>query len=143
MDFIATLTPVAPPDLSRFFRMALVCAYAATTARFAPASKGSAGAASPSHAFPSRPAATRPSNPLLVCLACLPFLSFSPPPLPAPTPLPSTAAAMAAGNTMALLRPRGDVRDGELERPPLGRSLIMIGVGAIAAIWAMVSLIAG
>lgn len=52
-------------------------------------------------------------------------------------------SAMAVGNTLALIRPRVDVRDGELERPPLGRSLVMIGVGAVAAIWALVSLIAG
>lgn len=53
-------------------------------------------------------------------------------------------AALAFGNFMALVRPRSldpvGVRDGELERPPLGRSLAMIAVGLIAAVWALASL---
>lgn len=51
-------------------------------------------------------------------------------------------AALAFGNFMALVRPRSteDVSEGELERPPLGRSLAMIAVGLIAAIWALASL---
>jgi len=51
-------------------------------------------------------------------------------------------AALAFGNAMALLRPRTDdeIGEGELERPPLGRSLLMIAVGLLAAIWALASL---
>lgn len=48
--------------------------------------------------------------------------------------------ALAAGNILALVRPRTDPRDGELERPPLGRSLIQIAIGLVATIWALVSL---
>ena len=51
-------------------------------------------------------------------------------------------AALAFGNFMALVRPRSleQVGEGELERPPLGRSLAMIAVGLIAAVWALASL---
>lgn len=51
-------------------------------------------------------------------------------------------AALAFGNFMALVRPRSSdqVGEGELERPPLGRSLAMIAVGLIAAVWALASL---
>ena len=48
-------------------------------------------------------------------------------------------AAMAVGSGLALVRepPEG------AERPPLGRSAVMIAVGAIAALWALASLVAG
>lgn len=78
-------------------------------------------------------------------------------------------SALAVGNLLALLMPRqgdlvagdtevgdtevGDteVRDdsagnsdagdsGDLERPPLGRSLLMIAIGVVAALWAIASL---
>lgn len=49
---------------------------------------------------------------------------------------------MAAGNLAALLRPRQQRRDPtDLERPPLGRSLLYIAVGLVAAVWALVSLL--
>lgn len=50
-------------------------------------------------------------------------------------------AALAAGSTLALVRPPQRRRDdADLARAPLGRSLVMIGVGLIAAIWALVTL---
>ncbi|HEX9681772.1 MAG TPA: hypothetical protein VGA13_01705 [Acidimicrobiales bacterium] len=53
-------------------------------------------------------------------------------------------AALAVGNALALLRPPDVHRDEEdLERAPLRRSLMMIAVGAIAAVWALASLVAG
>ena len=54
-------------------------------------------------------------------------------------------AAMAVGSALALVRPPPprDRAEGELQRPPLGRSLAMILVGAVAAIWALASLVAG
>jgi hypothetical protein len=54
-------------------------------------------------------------------------------------------AAMAFGSGLALVRPPspGSRDEGELERPPLARSLVMIAVGAIAALWALASLVAG
>lgn len=48
--------------------------------------------------------------------------------------------ALAVGTAVALLRPPQDRPEGELERPPLARSLVMIGVGGIAAVWALASL---
>jgi hypothetical protein len=52
-------------------------------------------------------------------------------------------AAMAVGSALALVRPPAK-RDAEaLERPPLGRSLVMIAIGGFAAVWAIASLVAG
>lgn len=51
--------------------------------------------------------------------------------------------ALAVGNFMALVRPREDAGEDELERPPLARALVMIAIGLVATIWALVSLIAG
>ena len=51
-------------------------------------------------------------------------------------------AAMAAGNLAALLRPRPGQRDPtDLERAPLGRSILYIVVGSVAALWAVASLL--
>ena len=47
--------------------------------------------------------------------------------------------ALAVGFALALVRPP----DGQVERPPLARSLVMIVIGAVAAIWALASLVAG
>ncbi len=52
-------------------------------------------------------------------------------------------AAMAVGSALALLRPREEVAEGDLERPPVARSVVMIAVGALAALWALASLVAG
>jgi hypothetical protein len=51
--------------------------------------------------------------------------------------------ALAVGTLLALLRPPGQRADGTLARPPLGRSLVMIGIGSIAAIWGLASLLGG
>lgn len=50
--------------------------------------------------------------------------------------------ALAVGNFLALISPRqlDEVEDGELDRPPLIRSLAMIGIGLLAAIWAIASI---
>lgn len=53
--------------------------------------------------------------------------------------------ALVAGNVAALIRPpqraaRDD--DGRLERAPVVRSMIMAGIGLVAAIWALLSLLA-
>ena len=52
-------------------------------------------------------------------------------------------AAMAFGSALALVRPPAKRGEGELERPPVARSAVMIAIGAIAALWALASLIAG
>ncbi|MFQ5558852.1 MAG: hypothetical protein ACE5GB_15265 [Acidimicrobiales bacterium] len=52
--------------------------------------------------------------------------------------------AMAVGNVMALVRPPEARRDADdLDRAPLARSLVFIVVGAVAAVWALASLISG
>ena len=59
----------------------------------------------------------------------------------------AVGAALAVGTLLALLRPppgggaRGDgPRRG---RPPLGRSLVMMAVGVVAAAWGAASLLSG
>ena len=50
--------------------------------------------------------------------------------------------ALFFGNALALVRPPRQVRDGELARAPVGRSVVMMTVGLVAAVWALASLIA-
>ncbi len=52
-------------------------------------------------------------------------------------------AALVFGNGMALVRPPKDAKDDELARAPVGRSAVMIGIGLVAAIWALASLVTG
>ena len=52
-------------------------------------------------------------------------------------------AALVFGNGMALVRPPREAKDDELARAPVGRSAVMIGIGLVAAIWALASLITG
>ncbi len=51
--------------------------------------------------------------------------------------------ALVTGNVLALARPPREAQDGDLERPPLGRSVVMIVVGLVTAIWALASLLTG
>jgi hypothetical protein len=51
--------------------------------------------------------------------------------------------ALCVGNVMALVRPPDAVTEGDLERAPVARSVVMAVVGALAAFWALASLIAG
>ncbi len=52
--------------------------------------------------------------------------------------------ALAFGTIAALVRPP-DARKGtgDLDRPPVARSLVMIAIGLVATVWAIASLIAG
>jgi hypothetical protein len=49
--------------------------------------------------------------------------------------------AMVVGPTLALVRPREEQKEGELDRAPLGRSLAFIGIGLIGAVWALATLV--
>ena len=49
--------------------------------------------------------------------------------------------ALALGNLLALVRPPVAPKDGELARAPVRRSLVMAAVGALAAVWALASLL--
>jgi hypothetical protein len=51
--------------------------------------------------------------------------------------------ALAVGNGLALVRPPMEPKAGELTKAPMGRSLVMIAIGLLAAIWALASLITG
>ena len=58
-----------------------------------------------------------------------------------PLLLLALGGAMAVGSALALVRPPANQDEGELARPPLGRSLVMIAIGSIAALWAIASLL--
>jgi len=52
--------------------------------------------------------------------------------------------ALFVGNLAAILRPPPERRsEGDLERAPIGRSVVMAAVGLIAALWALGSLVLG
>lgn len=48
--------------------------------------------------------------------------------------------ALAVGNALALARPPKDTPKGELSRAPVGRSVVMLVVGVVAAVWALATL---
>jgi hypothetical protein len=49
--------------------------------------------------------------------------------------------ALAIGTGLALLRPPAEPGEGDLARPPLARSLAMIFVGLVAAVWGLATLL--
>jgi hypothetical protein len=51
--------------------------------------------------------------------------------------------ALAVGNGLALVRPPRQAKPGELTRAPVGRSLTMMVIGLVAAVWALASLVSG
>jgi len=51
--------------------------------------------------------------------------------------------ALLVGNVLALVKPPPAAKEGELERAPVARSLVMAGIGLVAAVWAIASLVAG
>jgi hypothetical protein len=55
----------------------------------------------------------------------------------------AVGGALLVGNLLALVRPPASRKEGDLERPPLARSLAYAGIGALAAIWALASLLSG
>jgi len=50
--------------------------------------------------------------------------------------------ALVVGNLLALVRPPERPREGELTRAPVARSVGMAILGAVAAIWALATLLA-
>jgi hypothetical protein len=50
--------------------------------------------------------------------------------------------ALLVGNVLALVRPPERPREGELTRAPVARSVGMAVLGAVAAIWALATLVA-
>ena len=51
--------------------------------------------------------------------------------------------ALAVGNGLALVRPPRNTKPGELTRAPVGRSVTMLVIGLVAAVWALASLTSG
>lgn len=52
-------------------------------------------------------------------------------------------AALLFGNVLAIVRPPQRRDEGDLERAPVRRSLTMATIGALAAVWALASLLRG
>jgi hypothetical protein len=52
--------------------------------------------------------------------------------------------ALCVGNFLAVVRPpERQLDDGNLQRAPVGRSLLYAGIGLVAAVWALASLLSG
>lgn len=49
--------------------------------------------------------------------------------------------ALLVGNGMALVRPPQQLEAGDLKRAPVGRTVVMMVLGAVVAIWAAASLL--
>lgn len=51
-------------------------------------------------------------------------------------------AALVVGNGLAMIKPRVEPRtENELNRAPIGRSLLMVAIGTIVSIWALATLV--
>ena len=50
-------------------------------------------------------------------------------------------AALLVGNVLAIVRPPERPKSEDLERAPVARSIVMAAIGAIAALWALASLV--
>jgi hypothetical protein len=49
--------------------------------------------------------------------------------------------ALAVGNVLALVRPPERPNEGELDKAPVTRTVVMAVVGGIAAVWAIATLL--
>jgi hypothetical protein len=49
--------------------------------------------------------------------------------------------ALAVGTALALVKPPSERGEADLARPPLARSLVMIAVGLVAALWGLATLL--
>ncbi len=52
-------------------------------------------------------------------------------------------AALVLGPGLALVKPPQTLDEDDLERPPLVRTLVFIGIGLIMTVWALATLLAG
>jgi len=55
----------------------------------------------------------------------------------------AVGGALLVGNGLALARPPAQPKGEDLQRAPLARTLVMMIVGGLAALWALASLIHG
>lgn len=52
--------------------------------------------------------------------------------------------ALCVGNFLAVVKPpERQLDDGNLQHAPVGRSLLYAGIGLVAAVWALASLLSG
>ncbi len=52
--------------------------------------------------------------------------------------------ALCVGNFLAVVKPpERQLDEGNLQRAPVGRSLLYSGIGLVAAVWALASLLSG
>jgi hypothetical protein len=58
-----------------------------------------------------------------------------------PLLLVAMGGALAIGTVVALVRPPRNPKTGDLTRPPLARSIVMIVLGGVAAIWGLASVV--
>ena len=49
--------------------------------------------------------------------------------------------ALVVGNGLALVRPPEQLDRGDLRRAPVTRTLVMMAIGALAAVWSLASLL--
>lgn len=49
--------------------------------------------------------------------------------------------ALLVGNALALVRPPEQRREGDLERAPVGRTVLQLVIGLVATVWALASLL--
>ena len=52
-------------------------------------------------------------------------------------------AAMALGSGLALVRPPARREEGDLAEASVGRSVVFIVIGVVAAVWSLASLLSG
>ncbi len=53
----------------------------------------------------------------------------------------SIGGALFAGTALALIRPPEAAKDGQLERAPIGRSIVQMVIGFVASAWALATLL--
>ena len=51
--------------------------------------------------------------------------------------------ALVVGNVLALVHPPERAQEGDLDTAPVARSVVMAGIGAIAVLWAVATLLSG
>ena len=54
----------------------------------------------------------------------------------------AVGGALAAGNGLALIRPPAARKEGDLDRAPIVRTVVMMLIGLFATVWALASLVA-
>lgn len=50
-------------------------------------------------------------------------------------------SALAIGTVLAMVRPPKERESGDLAKPPIARSIVMIALGTTASLWGLASLI--